>query len=682
MLLPGADPAGRTVADHLDILADGTVIVRTGKVELGQGLTTAFAQIVASILDVPVASIRIVSGDTAGPNDWYTAGSLSVEHGGAMLARAARAARQAMLAEATRRTNAEAVWGHGHVRAGTRAFALHDLAQTALSAPLDAAAADLHTGGLCGISLPRLDLPVRIGGTPFIQDLAFPGLLHGRVLRRPHAGALLGSIASDTVEFMPGMVKLVRDGQFIGVIARTAHEADAALRKLTRQARWQVPPMPDPVALVRGAVRASTETLIDRPGTDWTAETLRARFSRPFLAHASIGTSCAVARVDAAGIEVWTHSQGVFALRQALATMLGRNAADIHVRHHPNAGCYGHNGADDAAADAVLLARAVPGQTVRVLWSREDELSAAPLGSAMTVEIGARLAENRIATMEIVTTSGTHGLRPGANGAVNLLAGCDLERPFPINPAPSDLPPAMGGGADRNAAPIYDIPALRVVRRTVPLPVRTSSLRALGAHVNVFAIEAMMDDLAIQAGLDPLAFRLSHLADPRARHVLREVAALAGYPDAGRALGLGFARYKNKAAYCAVVAEVEIDEAVRVPRVWCCFDGGFLVNPDGAANQIEGGIVQSLSWTLHEAVRFDETGVSSRDWESYPILTFGDAPDLRVVSVGDPSHPPLGVGEAAQGPTAAALGNAVAAALGARIHDMPFTRERLVAALA
>jgi CO/xanthine dehydrogenase Mo-binding subunit len=271
-------------------------------------------------------------------------------------------------------------------------------------------------------------------------------------------------------------------------------------------------------------------------------------------------------------------------------------------------------------------------------------------------------------------------------GSGYLLASEALADP-PPEVKPTDPPEERGGGGTRNAVPLYDVPSHRILHHLVMRPpVRTSALRGLGALPNVFAIEALIDELAARVGEDPVAYRLSILSEPRARRLVEEVARRAngsarGPAGTGKGLGLAFARYKNRAAYAAVVAAVTVQESVRVDRVWALADAGLVVNPDGARNQLEGGIVQAVSWTLKEQVKFDERGIASCDWQSYPILRFSELPEIEATLVDGAGHPSLGVGECTVGPTAAAIGNAVAHALGVRIHDMPLTRERIMAAL-
>ncbi len=318
-------------------------------------------------------------------------------------------------------------------------------------------------------------------------------------------------------------------------------------------------------------------------------------------------------------------------------------------------------------------------------WRREDEFGFEPVSPAMVVTARAALdGSERPADWTTEIWSGRHGSRPGGGG--NLLAAEALPNPPPAPPATESSDPP--GAGTRNGEPLYDFPAKRILHHLIAeTPVRTSSLRGLGATLNVFAIESFVDELAEEAGADPVAYRLSMLSDPRARAVVEHAARIGGWKaempaGAGRGRGIGFARYKNLAAYAAVVAEVEVDEAVRLLRVWCAADAGLVINPDGAINQLEGGIIQAASWALKEGVRLDGGGIASRDWDSYPVLRFSEVPEVTVELVGPMAdRPPLGVGEASGGPTVAAIGNAVAHALGARLRDLPLTRDRVMAAL-
>ncbi len=399
--------------------------------------------------------------------------------------------------------------------------------------------------------------------------------------------------------------------------------------------------------------------------------------------HASIGPSCAIARCDDGRYTVWTHTQGVYPLRKALAEMLSVDEAQVHCIHVEGSGCYGHNGADDVAADAALVARALPGRPVRVQWMRDDEHGWEPYGPPMIVDAKASLdASGAIVDWQYRVSSNTHATRAG--GAGDLLAATLLEKPFAPSP-PKPIPQPEGGG-DRNAIPLYVLPTAKVVHRFLPdMPLRVSALRSLGAYMNVFSIESFVDELARAANADPVEFRLRHLDDDRAKDVIRMAAERFGWAARKRAPlrgnGFAFARYKNLAGYLAVACEVEVHRDsgdLRIVRVHAAVDGGEIVSPDGIRNQVEGGIVQSTSWTTMEAVTFDRERITSRDWGGYPILRFTQIPDrIDVHLIDRPGKPFLGIGEVSQGPTAAAIANAVADATGVRMRDLPLDRARI-----
>ncbi len=688
--------------------APGKVLVKTGKVELGQGIVTALVQIAAEELDVDPARISCVSGDTACvPQEWYTSGSVSIEVGGGAMRLACADARQRFRAAAARRMGVDPESlhvsdGSFHDREGGPRLTYWDLAadvdlEVKVSGLAPVKPSDSYR--LVGRSLPRTDLAAKIRGGAYLHDLAPAGMLHGRVLRPATYHGRLERFDDAAVRALPGVVAVVRDGSFVGVVAKREDEAMRAVAAAAKHAAWSTtgPALPagDLADYLRAhpaekSVRVSREgaKVDSREGAKGKsgARTHKAVYSRPFIAHASIGPSCALALLDKDTLTVWSHSQGVFALRTAIARTLRMDPAQVRLVHVPGSGCYGHNGADDVALDAALLARAAPGSTVRVQWSREDELAWSPFGSGMAVEITAELDGNGAITgWRHEIWSGPHGMRPGWGDGVNLLAAEHLQEPIKAA-RPAELAAEMGGGSDRNAIPLYEVGKLDVVSNLLTdFPVRTSSLRTLGAHANVFALESFMDELAELAGADPLEYRLRHLTDERAKEVLRRAAALAGWPKGrsgrpGAALGLAFARYKNKAAYSAVVVELVLEEDIRVLGAYSAVDAGLAVNPDGVVNQIEGGILQSLSWTLREAGRFEDGRAASVDWESYPIFHFADIPaEVRVEVIQRVGEAPLGVGEASQGPTAAAVANALARAAGMRFRHPPLNRERIAA---
>jgi nicotinate dehydrogenase subunit B len=491
---------------------------------------------------------------------------------------------------------------------------------------------------------------------------------------------------------MPGVVRVVRDGNFLAVVAQREFLAIKAMQALAANARWQEKPtLPREAELTKALLSMSARdiTILDkRDASGDPSSTLQATFTRPYIAHASVGPSCAIAQFQDGQLTVWTHTQGVYPDRQAIAELLSLPLDKVHCVHVEGSGCYGHNGADDAAADAALIATHIPSRPVRLQWMRDQEFTWEPFGPAMVSQVRASLdSSGRIATWEYGVWSNTHATRPGPAGS--LLAGQHGARSFQ-SPAPQPLPQPEGGG-DRNAIPLYVIPSAKVVHHFIPtMPIRVSALRSLGGYMNVFSIESFMDELALAAHTDPVEFRLKHLNDPRARDVINAAARRFGWPrrvEAGhvRGCGFSFARYKNLAAYCAVAIEVDIDRAtgnILPGRVVAAVDTGEVVNPDGVRNQIEGGILQSLSWTLLESVSFDDTRIRSVDWATYPILRFDAVPaSLDVEIIDRPGQPFLGCGEAAQGPASAALANAVAAATGQRLRDLPMNTERVKAVI-
>ena len=678
------------------VCADGVVEVRVGKVEFGQGILTAVAQVVADELDVAVDMIRMLPANTrTGPDQGLTAGSMSVFDTVPALGMVCANVRALFVAEAARRSGVDpgqVTIDGGSIRVpGSAPMSYGGLAGSVdLDVPADRAhpPKNIHDLLVSGASVERLDLPAKIAGRPvFIHDLRLPGLLYGRVVRPPSPDARL--LDADESGVTGVGVRVVRDGSFLAVIGASEAEVSVAVERLRATTTWQEQSsLPDEAQLDTFLRSGPHETIpvLDEDVAATQGRRLRATYSRGFLAHASIAPSCGLARWEPDGtLSVWSHSQGITKLRDAIAQALDIAASTITVEHVQSAGCYGHNPADDAAYDAVLLARTVPGRPVQVQWSRRDELTWGPFGSAMTADLEAVLDESgRVRSWDHQVWSQGHTSRPGYAGVPGLLAGAHVEAPLSY-PAPADPPLRAGGGTVRNAVPIYDVGNRRVTgHRLLNAPIRSSALRALGSHLNVFAIESFMDELAEEADQDPLAFRLAHLRDDRARAVLERAATTAGWgerlPD-GCGRGIGFARYKDKGAYCAVVAEVEAEHEIRVRRLTIAVDVGRIVNPDGVRNQIEGGATQATSWTLKERVRFDRTRITSDDWESYPILRFSEVPEIRVDLFSRPELTPVGAGEAAMGPTAGALGNAVTAAVGVRVRTLPITTEAVVAAI-
>ncbi len=698
-LLPADLAANPMLGRWLDFSRDGEVTIRIGKVEYGQGIWTALAQVAAEELQVALARVQMAPVSTStSPNEGVTAGSLSVQDSGSALRQACAQARDLLLdAAATRfeipHTALTVADGQIQTADGPTGVSYWTVAQPGmLDRPADAPVPSRPPDewSVAGRSAARLDIPDKVIGRPrFLHDLVLPGMTYGRVVRPPTRAADLTEVADLDLD---SEVILVRDGSFLGVVAETDRAALRAAGRVARAARWRTnPSLPDSDDLRAFLLSAPSqdETVADQPGGDAAgpgSRTVTAEFTRPFLAHASAAPSCAIARWDGGAVTVWSHSQGIFLLRGAIAAGLGLEAGQVTVNYVEGAGVYGHNGADDVAMDAVLLARAVPGRAVRVQWTREDEMCWPPMGSAMLVRVSVDLdTGGQIATWrQDVWSNGFMG-RPTMGGDPRLLALTHRAGGRPMPPAP-DLQPANWMGASRNSVPGYDIPGMHVTRhRLLDMPIRTSSLRSLGAHLNVFAIESFMDELAAAAGADPVRFRLAYLTDPRARQVLAEAASMAGWDARGHrdgtGYGVGVARYSGVAGYCAAVAEVEADTDIRVRRLWLAVDVGRVINPDGVINQVEGGAVQSASWTLREQVRFDRDQITSAGWDSYPILRFTDTPELMVRVMDAPGEAEVGAGEVAQGPVAGAIGNAVADAAGVRVRDLPLTRENVTRAI-
>jgi len=696
--LPGSLGASPMLDAWLRIAVDGKVTIFTGKVELGQGALTALAQIAAEELDLTLAEIRMVSGDTElTPDEGYTSGSQSIERGGIALRFACTEARAILLDRAASLLGVPVarlnVAGGTVTAADGRRLTYGQIADAGLfhrraTAKVPPKPAAEHR--IVGRSVPRLDIPKKVtGSAAFVQDMRLPGMVFGRIVRPPGPQDRLVEVDADAAGKLPGVLAVVRDGSFLGVVALREEQAVRARESLMRSAKWRKAADLPEADRIHDWLRAqpSDDAVVSEKSSATAPPAVRrleATFTKRYVAHASIGPSCAVAEFRDGKLRVWSHSQGVHQLRGALATVLKLDPRSIVVSHVEGAGCYGHNGADDAALDAALLARAVAGRPVRLQWMRDDEFAWEPFGSAMVMRLSAGLAaDGGIVDWRHELWSNSHNNRPGAAGGVNLLAARLLAEPLRPAPVRGAARPA---GEDRNAWPLYDFPNQRIVRHLIrEMPLRTSALRTLGAYANVFALESFMDELAATAAADPVEFRLRHLKDPRARTVIETAAAKAEWKpgfrsDGVHGRGFGFAKYKNSSCYVACVADIVLDRRtgrVGVNRVVAAVDAGQIINPNGLSMQIEGGIVQSTSWALKEAVRFDRTRVTSRDWSSYPILTFREAPEVEVHLLDRPEEPPLGSGEAASGPAAAAIANAVSNALGSRIRDLPLDPERI-----
>jgi nicotinate dehydrogenase subunit B len=699
--LPGDLKKAPFLDSWIRVGADGKITVFTGKSELGQGIKTALRQVAAEELSVKFEDIDLITSDTAQTADeGFTSGSQSMSDSGTAILHAAAQVRELLIGLAATKLGVDATTlkaeggrivandgrsaGYGDIVAGD---VLHIEAQP------QSKRKDPTTFSIVGQSVARVDIPAKVtGGEAYIQDMRMPDTVHARIIVPPSLKATISAIDTATVEKLPGVLKVHRDGNFLAVIAAREYQAVVAMNALAAATTWaELETLPDPNTIYEHlkSLPARNDVILNRVGPIPSGgKILSATFKRPYQMHGSIGPSCAIAQFKDDALTVWSHGQGMFPLQAAVAELLRMPKEKVRCIHVEGSGCYGHNGADDAGAGAALLAVAFPGRPVRLQWMRDQEHTWEPYGPVMLSEISGTLdAGGNVVDFRYDVWSNSHSTRPESAG--NTMAGWLVSQPF-AQPEPKPIPQPTGGG-DRNAIPLYKFPSAKVTHHFIPqMPIRVSSLRSLGAYMNVFAIESFMDEMAGAANADSVEFRLKHLDDPRAREVVETVADRFGWknwrktgPHHGR--GFAFAKYKNLAAYVAVALDLEVDRdsgRIRLGHAVAADDSGQAVNPDGIKNQVEGAIVQAASWTLQEQVAFDRTRIKSRDWATYPILRFEDLfRSVEVHVIDRPGQPYLGTGEGGQGPTAAAIANAVADATGRRIRELPFTRERLKTAL-
>jgi CO/xanthine dehydrogenase Mo-binding subunit len=675
----------------------GVVRIAVGKVEYGQGALTGLAQIAAEELDVAMDRIDMVNPATdRSPDEGLTVGSMSIETSGAAIRAACAETRALFIQAAAERLECDAT--ELDVRDGQflRQGETTGLDFWALAAEVDLTQAptgearwktpDRHR--LVGRPMNRLDLPPKLFGAAYLHDLGLPGMLHARVLRQPGPEARLTGLDETAIRRAAGeAVDIVRDHDFVAFVCASEPAADAAVAAAERIAVWAdardlAPELSEPASLK--ALESVAHPFGDPPPEASNRRRHQATYSRPYIAHGSIGPSCGVARLENGVLTVWTHAQGVYPMRHLLARICGHPVESVKVIHAQGAGTYGHNGSDDAAVDAAVIAMRRPGRPIRVQWRREDEFGHEPLGTAMHIELAAELdAGGRLVDYTAEIWSGSH---TGGRGGALAQGALGLPPTPPFSP-----PPGPGGvrfsGAILNATPSHDIPARRYVEHAIAhTPVRTSSLRGLGGPVNTYAAECFVDELAQIAGQDPLAYRLAMILDPRARLVVETVAAMAGWAGRGaaglgRGLGIAFSRYRDRGAYVAVAVALTAETEVRLDQMWCAADCGQVINPDGARNQLEGGMIMGASWALKEQVRLGGAGVLTTSWDDYPILRFDEVPPVEIELVMAQDQRSVGVGEVSVGPAMAAIGNALSHALGARVRDLPFTRERIARSL-
>jgi nicotinate dehydrogenase subunit B len=702
----------------LGLSAAGQVQAFSGKVDLGQGISHALRLIVAQELRFSPAHIDMVPASThTSPDEAVTSGSLSVQHSGAALRCAAAHWRELCRLEMAKRNEVSV----STVRCANGQFSVQGTTQTASYADLTSAemwdsvidtthVQSPHAAQDTDVSLTkptahRPDVSSKVlGEFEYIQDRVLPNMCHGMVFR---PGTLTAEVITHDmqalvhhVQAQSGVLRVHQDGLLLGVLTDTEY----ALSKIVRYIEdgvaqgkfWRChADVPDAHDLPNWLKAQTLDTTVvadtTREAPTNAVQYLRAEFHRPYVQHASIGLCCALAQwtQDAQHLEVWSHSQGIYNLRRDIALAFDMPVEHVQVSHAEGAGCYGHNGADDVAFDAAWLAKLVPDRPVRVQWTRQAELGHAPLAPAMAVEIHAGVnAEGQITEWTQTVWGQGHGTRPGRGKTPALLGTWQTAKPQPVTMA-VNAAMAVGGGSERNAQPPYDIASVKVLNhRVLNMPFRVSAMRALGAPTNVFAAESVMDELALRASQDPLAFRLAHLrstGQARAAAVLQKAADMAGWiatrptnkPE-GWGRGLAYARYKNTGAYCAVVVELVVEEKVKLHKLWTAVDLGHVVDADGAANQIEGGALQAASWALCESAQLSPQGIASNNWDNYPILKFSEMPVVEVALMSQPHEPSLGAGECSSGPTCAAIANAIFDAIGVRMRAMPFTPDNLL----
>jgi nicotinate dehydrogenase subunit B len=694
---PGKSVDTGEVDGFVAVNADGSVTIYSGKVDLGQGLRIAIPQMAAEELGIGVERIVLVEGDTAlTPNQGPTGGSSGIMRGGVEIRQAAATAREALIGMAAARTGRPAaefdtVGGEVRPRTGGTGIGFAELVgdkRLAIKVDPKAKLRDPASYTVVGKPLPRPDLPDKVTGRhPFVHDLQVDGMLHGRVVRPPAVGAKLLAVDEASIKAVPG-ARVVRINDFLGVVAGNEWDAVAAARML--QARWSDAATLMGAAAVPAWLRAGPfagdETLVKKGDARQalsSGKKIAAEFYWPVQSHASMGPSCAIADVRAGKATVWSASQATHAFRATIAVALGLPLDAVRVIYVDGSGCYGMNGHDDAAADAALLSKAVA-RPVRVQWSREDEHGWDPKAPPQLLAL-----EGMVGDDGKITAWRTEMWIPKATASLPHMPLLALDAA-----GIAQTPGITTGLISQNGDPPYAVPHQEVLVHWLKTsPLRPSNFRAPGKVANCFAVESFTDMLASGARRDAVAFRLQGLSDPRGIEVIRRAAALIGWqprpspaPAAiGAGRGIAYMHYKHNETYVAMAMEVDVDKAsgaIRVRRVACAHDCGLVINPGTLKAQIEGNILQTLSRTLFEEVAFDHARVTSVDWASYPILRFPDAPEILIDIVDRPLEPPLGAGEASATPVPAALANAVFDAVGRRLTTVPFTRERVRAALA
>jgi CO/xanthine dehydrogenase Mo-binding subunit len=685
------------VDSFLAIDAKGAVTVYSGKVDLGTGVRTALSQIAAEELDVPLASVTVIEGDTAlTPDQNTTFGSLSIQIGGMQLRQACATARNALLEDAAKRLGVareDLIAADGVISAkdGKRVSYAELIGGKSFSLKLDPKAPakekDPKDYTIVGKPVARLDIPAKVTGTfTYMQDFRVPGMLHGRVVRPPGIGATLESVDDSPIRDIPGIVKVVREGNFIGIVAEGEWAAIKAAKLIkTTWSKWEGLPeqakLWDHVRSTKVIKDDVTSNVGDTAAAlPLAAKKVAATYDFPIHTHGSIGPSCAVAEFKDGKLTSWSASQGTHNLRKQLAQMFAIPVENVHCVYIDGSGCYGRNGHEDAAGDAALLAKAV-GRPVRVQWSRADEHGWDPKGPPTLIDLRAGLD----ASGNVTAWESEFFIPPGAVGLVPLT-------PATLSGLPQD-PIIAPGTIINNSAIQYKFANVKTTcHRLESTPFRPSWIRTPGRMQNTYANECFMDELAAAAGVDPIEFRLKYLDGIELLNRLMTLArwekraspqkAAGGNVAKGR--GMSYVKYELVRTYVGAVCEVEVDRTsgeIRVPRFTIADDCGQIINPDGLKNQIEGNVIQTLSRTLLEELTFSRAQVTSLDWSSYPILTFPQVPEIVMDLIDRPTEKPWGAGEPTTAVIPSAISNAVFDATGVRLRSVPYTPAKVKAAL-
>ena len=690
------------ISDWITV-AGGRLGVMTGKVDIGQRISTALAQIVYEELTVPHAAIDMIAPRTGrSPDEGITSGSNSVEQSGHALRCAAATLRGHLMTAAAARFGCrpdQLVLADGvlHGPATGCALSVIDLAATAdLSCRIDADVAFRDLAGDPGPAPQMRGIAAMVKGTfTFVHDLESPGMLHARIVRPPHALARLTGLADGAgARLMAAGFQVIRDGSFLAVAGVREWPVIKAAERLARACRWDAGDgLPETPVFDRlntaDAIRIPVIDGVPTPGD--VGQPLRdpdhsARYERPYQLHGALGPSAALAQWQNGTLSIQCHSQGIYPLRASIADSLDLDPERVVIAHVPGSGCYGHNGADDAAFEAALIAMQIPDTPVLLKWSRADEHRWEPFAPAMAVELAATMTQGRISALSAEAFSDTHRGRPRPGpdraGPKRLLA--NRFRAHPIGPAPAQPNMAKHAGLHRNLDPIYTVASKRLVKNLVSgLPHRTSAMRCLGAAANIFAIESFIDELAREHARDPVEFRRAHLTDARAIAVLDELERLVcdlppGSENRGR--GVAYAQYKNRMTRVGISVDLEINDRAEVRLVHAIIvaDAGRVVDIDGLRAQLEGGFIQAASWTLYEEVRWDRDGILTTDWDQYPVIRFDNIPTIDIRVLDRPHETSLGAGEASPGPAIAAIANAIFDATGLRLRRLPFTPDAIL----